>query len=884
MTELYYGVSVPDSQDLDFSNIELKPFYTDKSEVMKVLKEIKTGRFKVFKTKDEAEEFSKLSSDPVPPPSSELLSSPKPSEKCEFKSLKPQEEVKFRKSIESNPSDLVFLQSCIEENARYLVTPSDTPTILQQGQRHNALHVAARHGKLEAARLVLSHVTGDLMMRMYPEECQEQNKRRREHLVDMYLNMPDKGGGDTPLHLAAKFGHLELVRLLCSYHQTKLEQSNKFGEVASQVVCTRAREQVAKEEIQEILEGQLVIPVYRNNDAKQLGKPISLREASDLLESSLSDVSQCSGGTPLSPMVTRDSSPMVSRGTSPLVQSTRGSSPLVQSTRARVSNHDVSSGQLSPLVTSLSAVMGPLPSSQAKNIYRKWRTGGSEARDNMTMRLADPVLGVERQGRDIANKEGVSWLEFWPWLGEYLDIASDEGLQTLENYLETKTQQTRDRLEREYQDDIDDEFEASLAADQNHDNNDDNDDNDEVFSGELELVTHMTSSTPARTGDNWTSYRSADHSLDNSDLVLNTDKNGNNTKSEPLSPLSCLMSGINSINLTSDHGTDNVSNMSTLLSNITTPPSRVKHSLSSEVMRVMEQFVTTCVSLITDNVTHSDTDPLEQDWLTPLLSHWSVLRRRVNNWRSDPLERWSGLEWSRLGVRLVEMICDQVRLELGAGLEKERVGLMLARLADTDDNQDNNDDDDNVDNYGRGRRRKVSGAQVTGVKDISRLCSLVSKSLLNDQYLVTAGQCEALWNLETVKTCVSTNNVNRARRFLHKSSTSSVGSVGSVTSSVSSVNTRAEMISNLDTDHRSKNVDQSISVDIRPSKDELIPDNDDHIPGNDEQSRVRRDSVESEESEDTWVTPPCSPGASSVASMETCSEGVQVRHDHDQYY
>ena len=149
MSVSFYGISIPSSVELNPESTELKSFYTDKSEVMKVLKEIKTARFKVFKSEQEAIQFSQTNnSSPVvtvkPSEDSPLLASPKPSEKCEFKSLKPQEEVKFRKAIERNPSDLEFLTQMIEENARYLVTPSDTPTILQQGQRHNALHVAAR--------------------------------------------------------------------------------------------------------------------------------------------------------------------------------------------------------------------------------------------------------------------------------------------------------------------------------------------------------------------------------------------------------------------------------------------------------------------------------------------------------------------------------------------------------------------------------------------------------------------------------------------------------------------------------------------------------------------------------------------------------------------
>ena len=36
------------------------------------------------------------------------------------------------------------------------------------------------------------YCTGDLLERMYPEEDPDQNMKRRDHLLDLYLNMPDK--------------------------------------------------------------------------------------------------------------------------------------------------------------------------------------------------------------------------------------------------------------------------------------------------------------------------------------------------------------------------------------------------------------------------------------------------------------------------------------------------------------------------------------------------------------------------------------------------------------------------------------------------------------------------------------------------------------------
>ena len=48
-----------------------------------------------------------------------------------------------------------------------------------------------------------------------------------------------------------------MVRLVLSYTQTSTEMTNKFGEVAAAVVCSRARERDAdtEREIREILAG-----------------------------------------------------------------------------------------------------------------------------------------------------------------------------------------------------------------------------------------------------------------------------------------------------------------------------------------------------------------------------------------------------------------------------------------------------------------------------------------------------------------------------------------------------------------------------------------------------------------------------------------------------
>ena len=59
---------------------------------------------------------------------------------------------------------------------------------------------------------------------MYPEADPGQNQIRQVHLLDLYLNMPDKGSGDTPLHLAAKMNNYEVFFL--QIYEKKMDNIN----------------------------------------------------------------------------------------------------------------------------------------------------------------------------------------------------------------------------------------------------------------------------------------------------------------------------------------------------------------------------------------------------------------------------------------------------------------------------------------------------------------------------------------------------------------------------------------------------------------------------------------------------------------------------------
>lgn len=143
-------------------------------------------------------------------------------EKSNFPAPKSQDLVRFRKEIEQNNMQKVYELICT--NPRYLVSSGDTPSILKEGPRYNALHIAAMHKHARMTKLILQtieqtrfieHLHGITDDPIVEVMCQ--------NLLESYLNTPDKSRNETPLHFAAKVGAVDVIQVLISYPICKMK-------------------------------------------------------------------------------------------------------------------------------------------------------------------------------------------------------------------------------------------------------------------------------------------------------------------------------------------------------------------------------------------------------------------------------------------------------------------------------------------------------------------------------------------------------------------------------------------------------------------------------------------------------------------------------------
>ena len=155
------------------------------------MKKFKGARFRGFKSRDEAESFYRSHEQETSLAVTNSLSASPADPVSKFKGPTPQELIKFRKIIEKGSRD-EFLEMVLI-NPRYLIGPGDTPVILQEGFRYNALHVAVKNNRKEMCQVIIDTLESQSFWNILLNQESVVNNQRKQFVVDMYLNNPDKG-------------------------------------------------------------------------------------------------------------------------------------------------------------------------------------------------------------------------------------------------------------------------------------------------------------------------------------------------------------------------------------------------------------------------------------------------------------------------------------------------------------------------------------------------------------------------------------------------------------------------------------------------------------------------------------------------------------------
>ncbi|XP_072809155.1 ankyrin repeat and LEM domain-containing protein 2 [Vicugna pacos] len=406
---VYYGVC-PAYEDAPVRNERIH-VYEDKKEALQAVKMMKGSRFKAFTSREDAEKFARGVCDCSPSPRKASLPPPpvrtvpllsdgglrdglylSESETANkeransYKNPRTQDlTAKLRRAVEKGEEDT--FSDLIWSNPRYLIGSGDNPTIVQEGCRYNVMHVAAKENQASMCQLTLETLENPEFMRlMYPDDEPPMLEERIRYVVDLYLNTPDRVGYDTPLHFACKFGNADVVSVLSSHPLIVKNPRNKYDKTPEDVICERSKNKSVelKEQIRDYLKGHYYVPLLRAEDTSS---PVIGELWSSDQTNEASHVSH-SGGGPRDPVLT------------------------------------------------LRAFVGPLSPSKAEDFRRLWKTPPREKAGFFhNVRKSDPERGIERVGRELAHELGYPWVEYWDFLGCFVDLSSQAGLQKLEEYL-----------------------------------------------------------------------------------------------------------------------------------------------------------------------------------------------------------------------------------------------------------------------------------------------------------------------------------------------------------------------------------------------------------------------------------------------------------------
>ena len=372
--DVFFGVRLPETEGTASSDQTAKVF-TTQAEALAAMKGRKGSRFKIFKNKKEAIRFSVGSPEVMSPSktSDSKTVSVSSEPKLTFSAPSHRDLMKFKKWVEANDTEMI--ESVCYDNPRYLISSGDTPVILQEGSRLNALHVAVRSNNFQTCDLILTIIQDNAFMKlMYSGASSKTLEFRIKHILDLYLNTPEKILCDTPLHLACKFGCTEIVQHLLQFQDVITFNKNVEGKTCKQVVGDRVKlhQKEKTEEILGLFEPKAYVPLIKEDDAAlpKVDNPIYTFSPKDI---------------------------------------EKKDSPV-------------------------RAYLGPMPREKALDVCTVWKKSPKQ-KEYASIARRDFDKGFERIGRVIASRHGLAWSEYWTFLECFADVSNTTGMEKLENHL-----------------------------------------------------------------------------------------------------------------------------------------------------------------------------------------------------------------------------------------------------------------------------------------------------------------------------------------------------------------------------------------------------------------------------------------------------------------
>ena len=182
----YYGIAYSKQDDPEENTTEEQMRVVSSfQDAVKVSKGVKGSRFKCFPSRLEARTFSlsTLTTVPAPIKEDELVS---------FVSPTPQQLIDFRKNIENGNLD--WVRNNIHENPYYIISAYQTPVIVQEGSRYNAMHVGVKSNQLQMCQLIIQILGDDEFLgKLFPDKNPPLFGGIKARMLDLFVNSPEKG-------------------------------------------------------------------------------------------------------------------------------------------------------------------------------------------------------------------------------------------------------------------------------------------------------------------------------------------------------------------------------------------------------------------------------------------------------------------------------------------------------------------------------------------------------------------------------------------------------------------------------------------------------------------------------------------------------------------